>query len=81
MKNSNLVPAELRGKGLWPNVSWKVGGPPETRHGGGRAAVSRDAPCLAQRQGGGVDTHRETERGRDRETEAGAPREVTGTCR
>lgn len=26
LKNSNLVPAELRGRGLWPNVSWRIVG-------------------------------------------------------
>lgn len=56
LKNFNLVPAELRQKELWPNVSWRISGagPAETGRGGGRSLShysQLSGSHLGQRQG------------------------------
>ena len=73
LKNSSLVPAELRGKGLWPTVSWRIAGAGPLRAGVGAAmatvASDQAMPGAEMRDGdpspGRVGSERQGETGRE----------------
>ena len=88
LKNSSLVPAGLRGKGLWPNVSWRIAGagPPESGGAGGHGYCSqepvhawgRDNQKEMETWGGARDREREAQRQRD--TQAQRDQDQKGKC-
>lgn len=86
LKNSNLVPAELRGKGFWPNVSWRTAGAGPLRRGVGAATATAASDQFmpgtetARGRGGERERERQGERGRERERQRDN-REREDTCK